>query len=114
MIKRTPKTDEQLYIDWASEDVNWLENMPLNKANLERYKKTIDFALRKMSDSLGVFANAFCDQPEVKALQKLLEYKAPAKGVITKTDLNEKEYAKLKAAFTKKNSVPCSQEEGTL
>ena len=70
MIKRTPKTDEQLYIDWASEDV--------------------------------------------KALQKLLEYKAPAKGVITKTDLNEKEYAKLKAAFTKKNSVPCSQEEGTL
>jgi hypothetical protein len=41
MIKRQPKTDEQLYIDWASTDPDWLENSPLNKTNLEFFKKTM-------------------------------------------------------------------------
>ncbi len=73
MIKRKPKTDEQLYIDWASEVPNWLEEMPLNKGNLERYKKTFDFAFRRMGDRFGVFADTLMDMPEIKALQKQMD-----------------------------------------
>ena len=73
MIKRKLKTDEQLYIDWASEVPNWLEEMPLTKGNLERYKKTMDFTIRRLGDRLGVFADTLMDTPEIKALQKELD-----------------------------------------
>ncbi len=43
MIKRELKTDEQLYIDWASNNPDWLEDMPLNKKNLEMFKKTLKY-----------------------------------------------------------------------
>lgn len=69
MIKRELKTDEQLYIDWASNNPDCLEDMPLNKKNLEMFKKTTSYAFAKMIDALG--ANELCDTPAFKALKNL-------------------------------------------
>lgn len=70
MIKRELKTDEQLYIDMVSDNPDWLETEPLNKENLERYKKTFAFQAAKLVDCFGVIWHELKDSPSFKALEK--------------------------------------------
>lgn len=74
-MRRVAKTPEQLYIDWVSVDPNWLENMPLNKENFDRYLKTFDYALRSLNDKLGVAVTNFAEDlrtsPGYKTLLEL-------------------------------------------
>ena len=81
MIKRVQKTDAQLYIDWASADPDWLENMPLTEKNLEAYKKTIDFSMRKINDCFGVIAHEIMDSPVFKALEKFADQMAKTNAI---------------------------------
>lgn len=69
-MKRKPKTDEQLYVEWASDIPNWLEDMPLNKKNLEIFKKTLSYQRMKIDDAFGVFADELCETPAFKALKE--------------------------------------------
>lgn len=100
MIKRTAKTDEQLYIDWASKDPEWLVNTPLNKANLEAYKKTFDFAILKMNDAFGCLWDAIISQPEWQALKKHIDKlgKTQTPKPITKK-VDKVTYEKLRECF---------------
>jgi hypothetical protein len=73
MIKRQRKTPEQIYIDYWSTVPGWVEKMPLNKENLERFKKTSDFAVMNFNNAWDVFVDEVLDSPAIKALEKLAD-----------------------------------------
>jgi hypothetical protein len=73
MSKRTRKTPEQIYVDYWSTVPNWVEKMPLNKENLERFKKSSDFARLDLGNAFGVFVDELFDTPLFKALKKMAD-----------------------------------------